>query len=85
MTLQEAKENRSTMKTAEQLKFEINHIIDSGANDIRIMELIKSVVSEACRKQREICANTFDKSDGPVIGSKKVFDAIKDAPEPPLL
>jgi hypothetical protein len=45
--------------TQEQLKIEINHILESGANEIRLLELInkqaRSKWDEACEAQKRIC------------------------------
>jgi hypothetical protein len=48
------------------------------------MELIKSVVSEACREQREICAREA-KLDNEEFVAQIDEDSIKNAPEPKLL
>lgn len=44
----------------EQLKIEINHIIDSGANDIRLIELFKRY-SQPDADEKEIMMQAFDK------------------------
>lgn len=59
--------------------------VESGTGYNWIYEAMKAAISEACRKQREICA------EGAVIYLNDDYefqidtDSIKNAPEPPLL
>lgn len=43
--------------TIETLKLTINHILESGANDIRLSELCIKYAKEKCEEQRVICNN----------------------------
>jgi hypothetical protein len=50
--------------TQEQLKIEINHILESGANEIRLLELInkqaRSKWDEACEAQTKECSRCLE-------------------------
>lgn len=59
--------------------------VESGTGYNWIYEAMKAAISEACRKQREICATRYD--DRQPVGEHYVSirGAIKDAPEPTMI